>query len=219
MRASVSGRAARPLYSHRCRARPGRVRCAALRARVPGGVELAQRRWRLDPVEEGIQLRQVHAVVLRIDVPAERLAGPQGAYEGVFAAHQVEVARPEQPVVLRLRHQRQPVDGQRPRVESAVEDASHGCGGPAGRDQQSRRLVILRQPREQRWQSRRLVAEQAHQPFATPSDALLLQPGRAVGGAFRLEQAWFAQQAACRLRESGMEEMLGTARGRAAEDR
>jgi hypothetical protein len=65
----------------------------------PGAVKGAQPRRRLQPVQPGRQLGVVRAVVLRVDLPDQGPAGPQGAHQRVLAAHEVEVAGPQQPVV------------------------------------------------------------------------------------------------------------------------
>ena len=70
-------------------------------------VELAQRSGRLQPVEEGLELGVVRVVLgLRVDVPDEGRAGPQGAHQRILAAHEVQIARPQQLVVGGLRQMR-----------------------------------------------------------------------------------------------------------------
>jgi hypothetical protein len=69
---------------------------------VPGGVEVTQRFGRLQPVQKGEQLVVVCVVVLRVDLPDQRPAGPQRAHQRIFAAHQVQVAGPEHLVKGRL---------------------------------------------------------------------------------------------------------------------
>jgi len=47
--------------------------------RIPHRVGLAQAGRRLQPIEQGLQLGMVRIVVLRIDLPDQCLAGPDGA--------------------------------------------------------------------------------------------------------------------------------------------
>jgi hypothetical protein len=49
----------------------------------------------------------VGVVLLRVDLPDEGLAGPQGAHQRVLAAHEVQVAGPQQMVEVRLAQRRQ----------------------------------------------------------------------------------------------------------------
>ena len=111
-----------------CRSRVTRSSCASRRARaactvarhwrersasscgsgagldaVPDAMEVAQRRRRLQPVEEGLELGVMGVVVLRIDLPDEGLAGPQRAHQRILAAHEVQVAGPQQVVEVGLR--------------------------------------------------------------------------------------------------------------------
>ena len=61
----------------------------------------------LQPVQKGVELVVVGQIVLRVDVPHKRLTGPEGAHQRVFAAHEVEVAGPEQVVKAVLADQGQ----------------------------------------------------------------------------------------------------------------
>ncbi|MNT71494.1 hypothetical protein D3C72_2099860 [compost metagenome] len=55
----------------------------------------AQGGGRVQPVQKCQQLGMVGVVVLRVDVPDQRLAGPQRPHQRVFAPHGVEVAGPQ----------------------------------------------------------------------------------------------------------------------------
>ena len=59
------------------------------------------------PVEPGVELHVMRVVVLRIDLPDQRRAGPEGAHQRVLAAHEVQVAGPEQMVEIGLVEVRQ----------------------------------------------------------------------------------------------------------------
>ena len=52
--------------------------------------------------KEGIELLMMHGIGLRVDLPDEGTSRPLRAHEGVLAAHEVEIARPEQPIVAIL---------------------------------------------------------------------------------------------------------------------
>ncbi len=58
-----------------------------------------------DVRERRVELRQMRVVGLRIDLPDERPARPLRADERILAAHEVRVARPQQPVVVGLREE------------------------------------------------------------------------------------------------------------------
>jgi hypothetical protein len=51
-------------------------------------------------VEKGVELGRMRAVVLRVDLPQQRGRRPQGAHERVLTPHGVQVAAPQQPVVV-----------------------------------------------------------------------------------------------------------------------
>ncbi|MNU06994.1 hypothetical protein D3C72_2523910 [compost metagenome] len=52
------------------------------------------------------------ALLLLVDVPEQRPTGPLRADERILAAHGIEIAAPEQPVVILLTDKRQHLDGQ-----------------------------------------------------------------------------------------------------------
>ncbi|MCY1224902.1 hypothetical protein D9M72_370790 [compost metagenome] len=52
------------------------------------------------------------ALLLLVDVPEQRPPGPLGTDEGILAAHCVEIAAPENPVVVILADERQDLDRQ-----------------------------------------------------------------------------------------------------------
>ena len=54
----------------------------------------------------------MRVVVLRVDVPEERHAGPLRAHEGILATDEIDVARPQQPVVAALIGEGHAVGGQ-----------------------------------------------------------------------------------------------------------
>jgi hypothetical protein len=56
---------------------------------------------------EGIQLAEMNILGLRIDVPHERARCPLRAHERILAAHEIDVAGPQQRVVIRLGDERQ----------------------------------------------------------------------------------------------------------------
>ncbi|MNF73570.1 hypothetical protein D3C85_936940 [compost metagenome] len=68
-------------------------------------------------VEKVVQLGQVGEIFLGVDVPQEGPRRPLGTYEGVLAAHQVEIAAPQQPIVTGLIRHRQQLDGELARMQ------------------------------------------------------------------------------------------------------
>lgn len=70
---------------------------------VPEPVQSLSGKWR-KPVQielqKCVELGQMGVVFLLIDVPEHRSRGPLGANERIFAAHHVEIAAPQQPIVV-----------------------------------------------------------------------------------------------------------------------
>ena len=69
---------------------------------VPGPVQGAPAVGGLLPGQEGFDLGVVGLVVLRIDLPHEGTARPQGPHQRVLAPHEVQIAGPQQVVVVGL---------------------------------------------------------------------------------------------------------------------
>jgi PmbA protein len=65
-----------------------------------------------DEVEEGVDFRPVRAFFLPVGLPDQRLAGPLSTHEGVLAAHEIEVAGPQQAVITIDVHHGQDLNGQ-----------------------------------------------------------------------------------------------------------
>jgi putative YhdH/YhfP family quinone oxidoreductase len=74
---------------------------------VPGPVKLPQRGGCIEPVQEGFELGMVRAVILRVDLPDQGPARPQGAHQRVLAADEIQVAGPQQVVVVDLGERRE----------------------------------------------------------------------------------------------------------------
>ena len=77
--------------------------------------------------EEGLDLGDMRAVVLHVRLPDERPAGPLRAHPGILAAHEVDVARPQQAVVVVLRQPGQGVLAQRAPAKAC---AASACVAP-----------------------------------------------------------------------------------------
>ncbi|MNE77052.1 hypothetical protein D3C80_1733350 [compost metagenome] len=63
-------------------------------------------------LKKGFELIQVNVFLLLIDMPQQRAPCPLGADKGIFAAHGIEIATPEQPVILVLPDEGQHLHGQ-----------------------------------------------------------------------------------------------------------
>ena len=143
--APAAGSRGRPARAGRARqrARGGAARRPASASARPAGrppmpfhgtVKAAQApAGACQPVEEGVQLGVVGVVVLRVDLPDEGRAGPERAHQRIFAAHEVEVAGPEQVVEVGLRQRRQ-------RTRSA--SAPRAAPGRGGRRAARRRPAV-----------------------------------------------------------------------------
>ena len=82
----------------------------------------------------------VSVVVLRIEVPDERRAGPDGSHQRIFTADEVQVAGPEQPIELPLGQQRKHHRAQQAAPGSSVEQRCRlPRRGAGGDEQQGRR--------------------------------------------------------------------------------
>ncbi len=189
---------------------------------VPGVVEMPQRGRCLQPVEEGVELGMVRAVVLRIDVPDEGLPGPERAHQRILAAHGVQVAGPQHFVESGLGAVRQPGDG-RPagrrglRGRAARQRGAHGGGGaPLGGQQVGARL--FGEAAQQGGQPGGLVAEQ-RDGQRVRGHAVAGPPGGAVEGCLARGQVRLAQQPARARREARVEEPAGASGGGAGEKR
>ena len=49
----------------------------------------------MHPVKKRVQLGVVRIIMLRLNLPDERLAGPQGAHHGVLATDKIQVTGPQ----------------------------------------------------------------------------------------------------------------------------
>ena len=120
--ARASRRRAPAAAARRCR--------SSARTAAHGAASRAARRQ--EAVEEGVELGAVRVVVLRVDLPDERRAGPERAHQRVFAAHEVEVAAPEQAVEVGLREPRQRARrAARPRAGAGPRRPCTCCRAPA----------------------------------------------------------------------------------------
>ncbi len=61
---------------------------------VPHAVEMAHIGRGLHPVQPSFQLGVVGMIVLRVDVPHQRLPGPQRTHQRIFPPHKVQGAGP-----------------------------------------------------------------------------------------------------------------------------
>ncbi|MNF73545.1 hypothetical protein D3C84_555480 [compost metagenome] len=124
-------------------------------------------------VEEVRQLDEVGLLFLLIDVPQEGPCRPLGSHEGVFAAHQVEIAAPQQPIVARLARHRQQLDGKLARLKQIPRPgradgtlktcaAEHVVEGATERQQQGDRGGALAPALDQAFQRLALVGEEAY---------------------------------------------------------
>ena len=98
------------------------------------------------------------AVGLRVGLPDEWLRGPLRAHERILAAHEVEVAGPQQVVVVHLRQEGQRQRTQRPAREARAERALDLRRRRPGSGEQERRLRGQRV--QQRGQRGVVVAEE-----------------------------------------------------------
>ena len=159
-------------------------------------------------VQKGLELGAVGAVVLRVDLPDERPAGPQRAHQRVLAAHEVEVAGPQQVVEVGLASAGQGDGTRRPRGSAgraarrslraarrrAVTSSSVGCVGQARRAAPAAARVRSRTAEISARRRRR--------------DALPAQPGRAVEAACRAARSGSRSRPPV-AREARVEEVLG----------
>ena len=135
-------------------------------------------------VKKSIQLGLVRVVGLLVNLPDKGLAGPKGAHQRVFAANKIQVAGPEQGVIVKLA-QRGQVGELEPilrlpfgvRAVHAGEAGLDRGRGPPRRHQQPCRLLVGGQLLQERRQGRRLVTEQRDQAFALKGDGQAAQPG------------------------------------------
>ena len=115
-------------------------------------------------------------------MPQEGPCRPLGPHEGVFAAHQVEIAAPQQPIVARLARHRQQLDGKLARLQQIPRPgradgtlkpcaAEHVVEGATERQQQGDRGGALAPALDQAFQRLALVGEEAY-------PQLVLRPGR-----------------------------------------
>jgi hypothetical protein len=168
-----------------------------------------------EATEEGVELGQVHAVVLRIDVPDEGLAGPLRAHERVFAAHEVQVGAPEQVVVVALREHGQ-FDGTQRAVAQRRAEPRGDLSSRVTRGREQQRGAVC-EPLEQGGQSALFVAEQADDLLAgLRGRALRGEPGVRIEAALAREQIGFADQAAGVRGEARVEKQLAQSGARAA---
>ena len=135
-------------------------------------------------IKEGVELGLVRVVGLLVDLPDKGLAGPKGAHQRVFAANKIQVAGPEQGVIVKLA-QRGQVGEFRPilripagllLVHAGEAGLDRGRGAPR-RHQQPCRLLVGGQLLQESRQGRRLVTEQRDQAFALKGDSQAAQPG------------------------------------------
>ena len=210
-----SGRARRPGAAGRAATAP-RPFQARNRARTDGSAALgasARKRSR-----NASSLRSWAPSVCAIGLPDERSAGPLRAHERVFAANEVEVARPQQVVVVALGEERQCRRTQAAASAGGAERRGDLVGGKSGRGKQQGRFDG--KAVEQSVEPVVLVAEQADHALAgigSAIEAARAQPGCSVEALLPFEQVGLAQQAAGPRREAGIEEPPTQAGGRAVE--
>ena len=155
-------------------------------------------------------------VVLRVDLPDEGRAGPLRAHEGILAAHEVQVAGPEQPVVVGLGQPGQGDAAQRRRGRLVGQRCLQCLVCGARGHQQQRRCG--RQRLKQRRDRGAGIAEQARHPLAGPRcHAVLPQPGACVEMQPFVDQARLADQPARAGLEARIEEPLVQPQSRSAE--
>ena len=129
-------------------------------------------------LQEGLELGAMRAIVLRVDVPEKGLAGPLGAHKGILAAHAVEIAGPEQAVIVVLAQ-----IGQGLPAQARGQGGRIRCGqrrlGRAGADQEQGGRFA--QPGQQLAQARiggRQRGSPGAPPVAGPCPAAPARPGR-----------------------------------------
>ncbi len=133
---------------------------------VPGGEQAAHarrqpgRRLGQEQVEEGLDLRPMRAVLLHIGLPDEGRARPEGPDQRILAAHEVEVAGPEQAVEVDLRERRQR-DRAQPAASAGRSEAGRAPDRAAAPGVRRSRVGAARQGIEQRIDRRVRIAEQA----------------------------------------------------------
>ena len=180
----------------------------------------------MQQIEKGLQLGLVRVVRLCVDLPDKGLAGPKGAHQRVFAPNKIQVAGPEQVVIVKLAQRGQPGEFQPilriPPGVRAVQAGDAGldrCHGAPGRYQQAGWLHVGRQLLQKSLQGSRLVTEQRDQALTLKEDGKAAQPGFTVEGGLPCSQARLAQQTTGRWREARVEKMFAQALGRTGQNR
>ena len=161
----------------------------------------------------------VGPIVLWIELPDKRLTSPQGAYQRILAAHEVEIGCPQQFIKRHLLQPRHGVQHERApaRVPLRLQRMRQGIrqNGPYRLQRTPRRdqrmhpspmrpaVQMLHQLR----QSGRFVAKQA-QHVCIFRHTPLCAPGGAVKRLLPQQQIGLAQQAAGLWRKAGIEKIL-----------
>lgn len=117
----------------------------------PLALEGVPLRGGLRKAEEGFEFLEVRAVVLDIGLPDEGYASPDGAYPGVFTAHEIDVRACEEAVEVALAQVRQPCDaevcmargGARRGRSGKAEEGREFARGDAGSGEEVDRLAVV----------------------------------------------------------------------------
>mgnify|MGYP001149891042 CR=1 FL=1 len=148
-------------------------------------------------------------LLLWVDLPDKRLAGPLCAQEGIFAADKVDVAAPQEAVEVILWQKLEGKHLQLPDVPRSAPAKCFGHGGQrlAGRHMQANRQVGSGKCVEQASNWCRVVAEQ------TDIESGITFQLRNLGIPSR-QQVFFTQQTAAGRRKTGKVEVLDQRQGR-----
>ncbi|MDT4861372.1 hypothetical protein FQZ97_959740 [compost metagenome] len=160
-------------------------------------------------------------VILRIQLPDKRIAGPQSSHQRIFATHEIQVARPEQLIEphLVLEGEGMQAFARRPGRGGATVAQDLHCGrGTARGDQPVHRRELLCRLKQRHFERLWFVAEQAGRLYAQRNPHAGA-PCCCMECAAPLLQAWFAQQPTRGDREPWEDEPLAQALQRAAHDR
>ena len=165
--------------------------------------------------QERIELGEVCRIRLRVDLPHEGPPGPDRAHQRILAAHEVEIARPQQVVIVELAEPRQRLRAQRTRRADVSHRPRDLFGGMARGGQQQRGLVG--EGAQQLGQVRVVVAKQAHHAIAGCSyNAVIGEPALPIERGLPRDEVALAQQATGAVGKSGIEKMRRQAAAGAA---